>query len=346
MTNTPLITVIMPAYNVGKYVAEAIESILNQTFRNFEFLIFNDGSTDDTAHIIRQYADKDQRITFFDYQQNTGYLKHLNEGIDKAKGKYIARMDADDISLPERFAKQVAFMENNLEMVVVGTKYTTFGERIFTRQLEENDEQIRVHLLEGCTFSHPSVLMRAKVLKDNNLYYDLNYYPAEDYHFWVVLSKYGKLANLTDILLFYRLHEEQISVQKNEIQQNKIHKIRALQFEYLGLTKQESYTLLQIFQQPDIIAKELYTSATICNIAKIIKKIICLNQKKSLYHAKYLKNMLKDRWQIITKNTLVDYNLRLFFTYFFNIFPTFSCFSFKQKIVFSWKCLLHWKTRI
>ena len=121
----PKVTVLMPVYNARFYLSKAISSIINQTFKDFEFLIFNDGSTDNSADIIYSYNDR--RIRFFNSEQNFGYVYHLNYGIEIAKGEYIARMDADDISFPTRLEKQVAFMDKNPEVGVCGTWFKIYG---------------------------------------------------------------------------------------------------------------------------------------------------------------------------------------------------------------------------
>ncbi len=159
----PLVSVIMPVYNAEKYVGEAIESILNQTFTDFEFLIFNDGSTDNSSKIIKSY--KDDRIIFFDYKENFGYVKHLNDGIKLAKGEYIARMDADDISLPERFQKQYDFLEKNKDVVLCGTWYRVLGTDKEYHTLTNNDK-LSVHLFFNNGIGHPTVFFRKNILVD------------------------------------------------------------------------------------------------------------------------------------------------------------------------------------
>ena len=124
----PLISVIMPCYNREKYIVEAIESILNQTYTNFEFIIIDDCSTDNTFEIVKEYAKKDNRILALKKDKNYCYVHSLNKGIEIAKGKYIARMDDDDISLPERFEKQVEFLEKNEDIIALGTFIEIFSD--------------------------------------------------------------------------------------------------------------------------------------------------------------------------------------------------------------------------
>ena len=131
----PRISVLMTAYNSQQYVAQAMESILNQTFSDFEFIIINDGSTDDTARIIRQYATRDSRIKFIDNKVNKGLISVLNQGLELCKGEYIARMDSDDISIPTRFALQLEYMDAHPDVGVLGGAISRFGPGIKEPQL-------------------------------------------------------------------------------------------------------------------------------------------------------------------------------------------------------------------
>ena len=198
MTKKPRISVLMPAYNSAPYIAEAIESILNQTFSDFEFLIINDGSTDKTADIVAQYAKVDKRIKFIDNKKNQGLIAVLNQGLDLARGEYIARMDSDDISMPERFEKQILYMDANPDVGVVGTAGQNFG--------ADNSVNISpaivdaVELLRGVGFYHPSVMMRKSVIDKYNLRYDKNFYLVEDHELWTRLLNVTKLRNIPDVL--------------------------------------------------------------------------------------------------------------------------------------------------
>lgn len=215
---SPVITVLMPVYNCANYVSEAIESIVNQSFSDFEFLIIDDASTDETVSTIKSF--EDHRIKLIVKPFNTGYTNSLNYGLSIAKGKYIARMDGDDISLSERFAKQVAFMDLHKNVVACGTRYKILNSEI-VKNLPINNEDIKVQLLQKTCFGHPTVMIRKSILDANSLQYDVSKEPAEDYDLWVRLVKYGELYNLPDILLKYRVHPNQVSqnriVQKNNI---------------------------------------------------------------------------------------------------------------------------------
>lgn len=207
----PKISVIMPVYNAAPFLRESIESILNQTYKDFEFLIFNDGSTDNSTEIIESY--KDPRIKFFNSEKNYGYVKHLNEGIKLAQGEYIARMDADDISLNKRFEKQVLFLDNNKEYGICGTGIWQFYSKAKKQQylLPITHEDIQLEQFFNCSFIHPTVMIRNKILSTNGLAYDENDMPAEDYNLWAKILDYTKGYNLPESLLYYRRHKNQTS---------------------------------------------------------------------------------------------------------------------------------------
>lgn len=205
----PLLTVLMPVYNGEKYLYEAIESIQNQTFNDFEFIIINDGSTDNTARILESYRRQDNRIRVYD-QSNQGLAASLNRGLNLARGIYIARMDADDISLPERFTEQVMFMEKHPEIGVCGTWVSNIGElscKPWTPPID--DATIRCQLLFNVPLVHPSVMMRRSLFTDFGLLYP-DYPHAEDYALWAQASLYTKFANIPQILLSYRHHDCQV----------------------------------------------------------------------------------------------------------------------------------------
>src|SRR5690606_5902322 len=158
-------SVILPAYNAELYLREAIDSVLTQTFNDFELIVLNDGSIDQTENIILSYDDS--RIIYVKNEQNLGLIGTLNKGMALAKGKYIARMDADDICFPERFEKQVAFLENNKEYIICGTSAYRFHNDILDRKafnVPLSDESIRVRLLFNSGFIHPSVMFRADIV--------------------------------------------------------------------------------------------------------------------------------------------------------------------------------------
>jgi len=214
----PLVSVLLPVYNCENYILEAVESILQQTYSHFELLIIDDCSTDATVEKIKTLTD--QRIQLIEKPKNSGITNSLNFGLTIAKGKYIARMDGDDISLPLRFEKQVAFLEANENVIVCATNYQILDTDILVKNPEEN-EFIKIDLLSDSCIAHPTVMLRKSILYTNNIFYQNEFEPAEDYDLWVRLLDYGLLHNLQENLLFYRNHNNQVSFTKKEIQSQK-----------------------------------------------------------------------------------------------------------------------------
>lgn len=248
MLSNPKITVLMPVYNCELYIKEALDSILNQTFSDFEFIIIDDASTDSTVSLIRSY--NDARIYLVEKSLNTGLTNSLNHGLSIAKGEYIARMDGDDISLPERFARQVAFLDKNPEVIVCGSNFRFIGTQNVTVLPQEN-EKIKLRLLKGNCIAHPSVMMRKQVLEEFKVVYNIEKEPAEDFDLWVRLLAIGKLHNLQEVLLNYRVHNTQIS-KKQEIKQNQIalqSRLKMLDYLDYSFNKIQEDLLKKIFER-------------------------------------------------------------------------------------------------
>jgi len=225
---TSKVSVLMPVYNGEKYLKEAIESILNQTFSDFEFLIINDGSTDQSVNIIESYDDP--RIRLIHNKQNLGLIDTLNKGMDICTGKYIARMDADDISLPERIEKQFDFMEKNQNVSVCGTLFQVFGNHNYVPNHPEKHELLKAYFIFGCYIGHPTVMIRKNILNQYNLRYDKCFKHAEDYELWTRIIKYSQFANIQKVLLHYRSHDNQVCHKFARIQ---IQNVKSIQCNYL-----------------------------------------------------------------------------------------------------------------
>jgi len=204
---TPMISVVMPVYNGKKYLNEAIDSILNQSYTDFEFIILNDGSTDQTEDIILSYDDP--RIVYVKNEENLQIVKTLNKGIALAKGKYIARMDADDISFPDRFEKQITFLNKNPHIDILGTWFETFGKKKYIQKLPTDHEQIKSALLLYTPLAHPTVFIKSEVIK--KYHYPENYPKSEDCALWIQLINRVYFSNIPEVLLLYRLHNNQTS---------------------------------------------------------------------------------------------------------------------------------------
>lgn len=233
----PKISVIMPAYNAEKYIAEAIESILGQTFGDFEFIILNDCSTDRTEEIIRSYTDS--RIVYLKNEQNMGVAATLNRGLSVAKGEYIARMDADDISLPERFEKQVAFLDKDPAVAVLGTGLERFDASgsLGILQPATDPEQMHIDLLFSCGLAHPSVMMRASAVRELGGY-DLAFEGLEDYELWCRVARKYQVTTLPEVLLRYRIHSAQVTKKPSEAYFARLRRLKEKQLQWLNLPTQ------------------------------------------------------------------------------------------------------------
>lgn len=206
----PLVSVLMSVYNArADELRQSIESILNQTFKDFEFIIINDGSTNDTEDVILSY--KDKRIRYVKNETNLKIIASLNKGLKLCRGKYIARLDADDYSAPLRLEHQVKYMEEHPNVGGLGT----FFKRLHTGEEIElptdiGDIRLLSRYVRGC-ISNPSGMIRRSVLVDNNLEYDKNCLHAEDFKLWADLTYYCDLAVLPEVLTFIRSHEDGVS---------------------------------------------------------------------------------------------------------------------------------------
>ena len=226
MKNSPTISVVMPVYNRQKYVAEAIDSILVQTYKDFEFIIVDDCSTDQTLNIILTYKKKDQRIRIIKNNQNLGIAISRNKGIDLAQGKYIAFMDSDDISLPERFEKQIEFMDKNPEISVLGTQCEYIdleGNFIRIKRVPLLPIEVRWYLYAK-SIINPSVMVRSELFKLHN-YRHINIKSASDYEIWARISNKFLIGNLPDILVKFRRHDLRISKTARNNQKNNSYRI-------------------------------------------------------------------------------------------------------------------------
>ena len=229
MKISPEVTVLMPVYNGSRDIKVAIESILNQSFKNFEFLIIDDGSEDNSVEIIENYAAADDRIVLIKNAKNSGIVYSLNVGIALSKGKFIARMDADDISMPDRFEKQINLLSST-NADICGSHWLVMNtnEKIMGINLVPmNKSSLITYLANGIVpFAHGSVIIRKEFLSTNNLIYGPNKF-SEDYCLWVkIFKKKGIFVNCNDILYKYRDYETSSSKNKNKEHINRAIEIR------------------------------------------------------------------------------------------------------------------------
>ncbi|MEI6873738.1 MAG: glycosyltransferase family 2 protein [Spirochaetota bacterium] len=224
------ISVLISAFNCAPYLREAIQSILDQSFEKFELIFIDDCSVDATLEIARSFGDG--RIKVLHNERNLGIIESLNRGLAQCQGDYVARMDGDDVAWPERFAKQLDFLEQHRDHACVGSWYRVLGtERVV--DMPVSDEDARIRLLSASPIANPTAMVRRDVF--NTLRYDSAYPYAEDYKFWAEVALKGKIANLPIPLLDYRSHPGQVTNLFNATQQSTARKIRLEQLQRIGI---------------------------------------------------------------------------------------------------------------
>lgn len=285
----PKVSVVMPAYNAEKYIREAVDSILNQTFTDFEFIIINDGSTDRTKEIILEYDDP--RIVLLENEKNRGIVATLNKGLDAAKGEYIARMDADDIAVPERLTIQVEYMDKHPEIGVLGTGLKKFGDGIKDgkRIFSQNPDKLKAELLFATNIAHPTVVMRKAVLDAFHICYELEYAGAEDFLMWWKLSQKTQIATLPDILLNYRIHKSQITHDKGE--KHKMLMDKMLTERFSDMHYQPSLEGRKALLQYCVGDYNKYSPDTLKHLIDILSDILKWNKKSTFFDGKSLQEV-------------------------------------------------------
>lgn len=219
-----IVTVLLPVYNGARYLREAIDSVLNQTYADFSLMVINDGSMDDSRDVVLSFDDP--RIILIDNEKNLGLVSTLNRGIELIETRYLARIDADDIWERTKLEKQIEYLESHPECGLCGTSIHKFGIINSRMIFPENNDGLKVGFLFYCMMSHPSVVYRTSMLKESGLRYKADYFPAEDYKMWADCLEFTQIYNIPEPLVRYRQHQEQICREKNSIQEQISDKIR------------------------------------------------------------------------------------------------------------------------
>lgn len=290
----PLVSVLMSTYNRYDFLRESVESILNQTYSNLELIVVLEfcENQEKIEQILNSYHDK--RIRIIKNKEKLGFPRSLNVGFDLAKGKYVARMDDDDISLPQRLEKQVEFMEENPEIGACGTRaeFFMYASGVF-EYIPTDPEDVKVKMLSFSTICHPSIMMRKKSFDQYNLRYDPDYF-TEDYELWSRAIKYFKIANLDEILLMYRASKQNATAGSNEEKIHSSHK-RIVQNqcrEYLGIELTDNE--LELLQgRKEIVHNSIDMDGALEIRKNLYKKMISANQKTNFYDAQVLKQFLQ-----------------------------------------------------
>jgi glycosyltransferase involved in cell wall biosynthesis len=231
---SPAVSVVVPAFNSELFVGPAIESILQQTLTDFELIIIDDGSTDDTLGVINSY--KDPRIRVLRNAQNLGLATTRNIGIDAASGRYIAWLDSDDLSHPSRLKRQVSFLDSRSNLALCGTWGRTIGlENNVPMRYPRKPASIRSRMVFDNPFLTSSVMVRSSVLKGLSERFREDYAPAEDYDVWERIPREFGLANLPQYLTFHRQHAGQVSIRQSDIQRSAVRQVQRRQLERIGI---------------------------------------------------------------------------------------------------------------
>ena len=325
------LTVIMPVFNGEKYLSEAINSVLQQTFSDFYFLIFNDNSTDNTLNILNDFALKDSRIKVFSTKENFGPGKLRNQGIDLATTPYIAFLDADDIALPNRFEKQITFLENNSEYGLCGSWFTVFGdkkEKVIKHAVEH--EYLKVQFLHSCGLGNSTVMFKKMAL--NNLRFENEFFVAEDYALWSELIAQTKIYNIPESLVKYRWHATNISKSKADEMEKAELSIKKRQLKRLNINYEDSNyyvnaVSLKRKQSIEEIKKTISASYKLLEKNKIIK---FYNQE---IFQKHIEKTILRTIRNAKKNNFS------YFKYLKNESVYFSKIKMLDKIILFFKCL-------
>lgn len=305
----PLVSVIMPTYNTSpNMLHESIDSILDQSYEKLELIIIDDGSHNngDYAYIRQNY--KDQRIILIKNDVNSGVAVTLNKGIRKAQGKYIVRMDSDDIAEKNRIKQLVSYMEHNSDVILCGSYAKSFGAHRKSMRYPVNDPEIRAEMLFNNPFCHPTVIMRRKFLVDNQLFYPEGI-ANEDYAMWVQMSKYPevKFHNIPRPLLNYRIHANQVTnINRKALNRDAIvyHMIALQNFGVTDLEESEIETFVKVVESSTKVEqKEIDIFVSVCR-----RIMSLLEQKESQINRVFFSCIGKYYKKAIIKQKMIHKN--------------------------------------
>ncbi|MFY0651322.1 MAG: glycosyltransferase [Cyclobacteriaceae bacterium] len=316
----------MSNYNNAQYLSESIESILHQSHDNFEFIIIDDGSTDNSKEIIKEYADVDMRIKPHLHKINQGLVKCLNFGLKKSNGKYIARMDSDDISLPTRLETQLDFMEMHPEICLCGSAIEIFDANESRNHFYATDHNhIKLRLLLNSEFAHPTVMIKKSIFDDYSFFYSSDYPAAEDYDLWVRISEKCTVANIRNVLLKHRRHDQAESIIKNTLQTNSVKKIKSRSFDKLGVpyTEEKNAILKNIVDKTYRLELSFVRQAE-----KLLSEFAYANQSTNYFNDLFIRDYIQETWQRLT------YGSTRFGLNFYQLFKNSSLTEWSQLSIF------------
>lgn len=298
LMSQPFVSIIMPTYNTeSEYLHESVKSILNQSYTNFELIIIDDGSYPAAKIVLSDITDK--RMVYIENQKNSGLPYSLNKAIKSSRGKYIFRMDSDDISLPERVQKEVAFLEDNKDIDVVASFAKTFGSKEVLYSSYTKDEEIRAELLWKNPIIHPTVAFRVDSLRRKKILYKEGIV-SEDFEMWsrMAFSEGCRFAVIPEVLLMYRLHEGQVTAKKRKQLRTSSEKILEETFKKIGIKYEKK--MLQLYSklqfEGNLTIKEI-KEVTIFMKTILSSKTISIDNRvlKQIYKKALIKHGLKEK---------------------------------------------------
>jgi hypothetical protein len=303
---SPLITVLMTTYNGELWVEQAVNSILGQTFRDWELLVVDDGSTDRTPAILRRLAASDPRIRI-EVGPRTGTAEANNRGIASSRGALIARLDQDDLSLPDRLEQQARFMDTHPDVGLLGGWLRTFGAASHLWSYPGLRDSIRAQMLFRCPFGDPTVMIRRSALDVLPFAYDRGFEPAEDYDLWERMSRCVPTANLPRVLSLYRLHPDQLSVASNDQNAESTRRIQSRLLQDLGVDAASSDLALHF----SLVAPELRPSGvSLGRVAAWLEGLAKANLATSAFPEPAFQDQLVSIWRSNSRAT-PDRSVRL-----------------------------------
>jgi glycosyltransferase involved in cell wall biosynthesis len=335
----------MPVFNNALYLNEAIDCILNQSFKDFEFIILNDGSTDGSDTIIEKYSKLDQRIVFVNDYTNKGFIYRLNQGLKLAKGDFIARTDGDDICVLDRFEKQIRYLETHPDITLCSGWFEYIGAKTGVITLPLSHDEIKVHLLEYSPIVHALMMCRRSFLTDQNLEYDPTAIAAEDYDLWTRIVGKATFANLPFVMLKYRMHPTQTSAKHSYLQWKNSDKCRVRMLNYIwDLKNEEDKRFAGLIAHPSSILKMEDAE----KVLTILDELVFRNKDIQFFDENGFDHFIRNR-----KKNIVRYFYHNKKSYNFNVLAEFynSPGAFRRelsaidKVKIIIKCFILWQKK-
>lgn len=291
----PKVSIILPIYNSSLFLAESLKSILGQTYRDFELIAIDDGSSDTSLQKMRKV--RDERVRIITHVRNRGLVSTLNEGMKKSRGEYIVRMDPDDIAEKNRIEKQVAYLDAHPLVDILGSWITVFGMHNYVWSVPATHDYIAAKLVFENSLPHPALIMRRHSILKTGIMYEEQYHGAEDYMLWSKLAEKGlRFANLQESLLRYRTHGEQVGVALRDKQQQSSWRIRKYNIQRLGITPTE---------EEKHIHQKLASWVPMKNIEETYKagkwllKLLRADNSEGIYAKHAFRKIIGERWTVM-----------------------------------------------